>query len=111
MNSFTERQPDYIRNDYTLCKALERGSQSGLTATIKVKQGSNDPPQQFYYRHLEAYFSSRNEPGMEDYLDLKSLFIQNLHPFTSHYFGHHHFISFWQTLTSPRFSNCMNGLR
>ncbi len=62
-------------------------SQSGLTAAMTVKQGRQESPQQYYHRLSLAYFGSRNEPGMEEDLHFKSLFVQNLHPTTSHHLG------------------------
>ena len=54
---------------------------------MMVKQGQNELPQQYYYRLLKAYFGSRNDKGMEEDIHFKSLFIQNLHPVTSHHLG------------------------
>lgn len=54
---------------------------------MAVKQGRQESPQLYYHRLRQAYFGSRNEPEMEEDLNFKSLFIQNLHPTTSHHLG------------------------
>jgi len=69
---------------------------------MKVKQGRTESPQQYHL--LKAYFGSHNEPGMEEELNFKSLFFQNLHPANSHHLG---------VMANPRtsrFSNCVNEL-
>ena len=93
VSSFIERQPRYIQDHYeVLCQALEEEfsnhlSQTGLTAALLVKQQKQESPQQYYTRLRQAFFGTRNEPGMEEDLHFKSLFVQNLHPSTSHYLG------------------------
>uniref|UniRef100_A0A3B4XT43 Uncharacterized protein n=1 Tax=Seriola lalandi dorsalis TaxID=1841481 RepID=A0A3B4XT43_SERLL len=93
VSRFIERQPNHVRMNYDLlCHALEQEfsdhtSPAGLTAAITVKQGRQEPPQQYYYRLLQAYFGSRNEQGMEEDLNFKTLFVQNLHPGTSRHLG------------------------
>lgn len=93
VSRFIERQPDSVRADYELlCQALEKSfsdslSLTSLTAAITVRQGWQEPPQQYYHRLLKAYFGCRNEPGMEEDMNFKSLFVQNLHPTTSGQLG------------------------
>uniref|UniRef100_A0A3B4XL16 Uncharacterized protein n=1 Tax=Seriola lalandi dorsalis TaxID=1841481 RepID=A0A3B4XL16_SERLL len=90
---FLERQTDYVRSNYDLlCQALIREfsdpiSQTGLTAAMTTKQGRHESPHQYYHRLLLAYFGNRNEPGMEEDLNFKTLFVQNLHPGTSCHLG------------------------
>uniref|UniRef100_A0A3B3CMS8 Uncharacterized protein n=1 Tax=Oryzias melastigma TaxID=30732 RepID=A0A3B3CMS8_ORYME len=90
---FIERQTELVRNDFQfLRQALEKefsdhASQSGLTAAMTVKQGRHEHPQAYYYRLLRAYFGVHNERGMEEDLNFKTLFIQNLHPDTSQQLG------------------------
>ncbi|KAL7384009.1 hypothetical protein ABVT39_022583 [Epinephelus coioides] len=88
VSAFIDRQPDYIRTDYSLlCKALleefsDYLSQTGLTSAMIVKQGRNESPQQYYHHLRLTYFGSKNEPGMEEDLHFKAIFIQDLHPTT-----------------------------
>uniref|UniRef100_A0A3B4VL06 Uncharacterized protein n=1 Tax=Seriola dumerili TaxID=41447 RepID=A0A3B4VL06_SERDU len=90
---FLERQTDYVRSNYDLLyQALIREfsdpiSQTGLTAAMTTKQGRHESPHQYYHRLLLAYFGNRNEPGMEEDLNFKTLFVQNLHPGTSCHLG------------------------
>ncbi|KAK2847587.1 hypothetical protein Q5P01_010586 [Channa striata] len=80
VSNFIERQPHVVRNDYELlCQALEQEysdpvSQTGLNAAMNV-----------YYCWLLRAF--KNEPGMEEDLNFKTLFIKNLHPATSTHVG------------------------
>ena len=93
VSSFIERQPNSVRSHYdVLCQALtEEFSnhlvQTGLIAALTVKQHRQESPQQYYSRLRLVYFGSRNEPGMEEDLNFKTLFVQNLHPTTSYYLG------------------------
>uniref|UniRef100_A0A3B3DEZ3 Uncharacterized protein n=1 Tax=Oryzias melastigma TaxID=30732 RepID=A0A3B3DEZ3_ORYME len=93
VGKFIERQTELVRNDFQfLRQALEKefsdhASQSGLTVTMTVKQGRHEHPQAYYYRLLRAYFGVRNEPVMEEDLNSKTLFIQNLHSDTSQQLG------------------------
>ncbi|KAI4878795.1 hypothetical protein NFI96_009236 [Prochilodus magdalenae] len=65
VSSFIERQPISVRLIIACCQAL-------------VEEFSN----------LDRLSSApRNEPGMEEDLHFKSLFVQNLHPNTSHFLG------------------------
>lgn len=93
VSSFIEREPANVKGNYDLlCQALEEEfsdhlTQTGLTAALSIKQGRQESPQEYYYRMRQAYFDSQNEPGMEEDLNFKSLFVQNLHPTTSHHVG------------------------
>ncbi|KAL6469078.1 hypothetical protein MHYP_G00226020 [Metynnis hypsauchen] len=62
-------------------------AQTGLVAALAVKQHRRESAQQYYSRLRLVYFGSRNEPGMEEDLHFKTLFVRNLHPTTSHYLG------------------------
>ncbi|KAK2827460.1 hypothetical protein Q7C36_018386 [Tachysurus vachellii] len=65
VRSFLDRQPDKIKEDYQqLQEAL-------------IKEFS-DP---------ESDKDSRNEPGMEEDFNFKTLFLRNLHPAVSHHLG------------------------
>ncbi|KAL6481780.1 hypothetical protein MHYP_G00098600 [Metynnis hypsauchen] len=90
-SQFIERQSNSVRSHYdVLCQALiEEFSnhlvQTGLVVALAVKQHRRESPQQ-YYSHLRlVYFGSWNEPGMEEDLQFKTLFVRNLHSTTSHY--------------------------
>lgn len=48
-----------------------------------------EKPVAYYHRLRQAYFCQTNSPGMEKEGNLKSLFVQNLHPTTSHHLGQH----------------------
>lgn len=93
VSNFLERQPSHIRNDYgALCQALiceftDPLTSAGLLAAFTVKQERSEPPNQYYTRLRQAYFGSKNEPGMEEDQDFKALFVQNLHPTVSHHLG------------------------
>lgn len=82
---FIERQPDCTRGNYELLthalieEFSNQLSQTGLAVAMAVKQG--------YHRLRQAYFGQTNEPGMEEDLNFKSLFVQNLHHTTSHHLG------------------------
>ncbi|XP_049324760.1 uncharacterized protein LOC125784857 [Astyanax mexicanus] len=90
---FIERQPPQVKRDYpALCKALEDEfsnhlAQTGLAAALAIKQSRQETPLQYYHRLRHAYFGYRNEPGMEEEEVFKTLFVRNLHPSTSHFFG------------------------
>ncbi|KAI4887718.1 hypothetical protein NFI96_006847 [Prochilodus magdalenae] len=93
VSSFIERQTDYVRSHYdALCQALveefsEYTEQTGLIAASTVKQLSQESPQLYYKRLFHTYFGARNEPGMEEDLHFKTLFVENLHPSTSYHLG------------------------
>ncbi|KAL6487878.1 hypothetical protein MHYP_G00045040 [Metynnis hypsauchen] len=93
VSSFIERQPHYVQSHYeVLCQALEEDysnhlSQTGLTAAFLVKQQRQESPLQYYVRLRQTYFGTRNEPGMEEEMHFKALFVQNLHPATSQHLG------------------------
>lgn len=50
-------------------------------------QGRHESSQEYYHRLFKAYFGSKNEPGMKEDVNFKTLFIQNLHPTTSAQLG------------------------
>ena len=91
--SFLQRQPFTVQNDYNaLCAALrvefeDPGAETGLTAAMNVTQGKQESPLLYYQRLRKAFFGPRNEPGMEEDINFKSLFVRNLHPTTSQPLG------------------------
>lgn len=60
---------------------------AGLTAALTVKQARQEASQANYHHLRQDVFGSRNEPGMEEETNFKSLFILNLHSATSHHLG------------------------
>uniref|UniRef100_A0A8C6ME92 Uncharacterized protein n=1 Tax=Nothobranchius furzeri TaxID=105023 RepID=A0A8C6ME92_NOTFU len=91
VSRFVERQPEVIKRDYErLSQVITREfsgfvSQTGLSLALNVKQAKNEHPQEYYYRLLDAFFGSRNDQDMEEDPHFKTLFLQNLHPTTSHH--------------------------
>ncbi len=91
VRSFLDRQPVNTKTDYQrLQKALikefiDPQSEQGLVAAPETRQGCHEPPQAYYSQLRRAYFGTRNEPDMEDKLNFKTLFLQNLHPAISHH--------------------------
>ena len=82
-----------VQNNYpALCAALraefeDPGAETGLTAAMTVTQGKQESPLTYYQRLRKAFFGPRNEPGMEEDINFKTLFIRNLHPATSQPLG------------------------
>ncbi|XP_051741577.1 uncharacterized protein LOC127508053 [Ctenopharyngodon idella] len=93
VRSFLDRQPEAVKSDYQqLRQALIREfsdpeSDQGLLAAMDLKQGRLETPQAYYNRIRRAYFGARNEPGMEEDFNFKTLFLRNLHPAVSHHLG------------------------
>ncbi|XP_077104218.1 uncharacterized protein LOC143757155, partial [Siphateles boraxobius] len=93
VRSFLDRQPDTVKMDYQqLRQALIREfsdpeSDQGIIAAMDLKQARLETPQAYYGRLRQAYFGSRNEPGMEEDWNFKTLFLRNLHPTLSHHLG------------------------
>ena len=93
VTSFILRQPLSVQADYNaLCEALRRefedpGDETGLAAAMAVTQGKLESPLVYYRRLRKAFFGPRNDPGMEEDVNFKTLFIKNLHPATSHPLG------------------------
>ncbi len=54
---------------------------------MDLKQGRQETTQAYYNRLRQAYFGARNEPGMEEDFNFKTLLLQNLHPMVSHHLG------------------------
>ena len=61
--------------------------ESRIVAAIRVRQGRSEDPRHYYARLRDTFFGLLNEADMEENVDFKSLFINNLHPSTSHYLG------------------------
>ncbi|XP_028817151.1 uncharacterized protein LOC114768880 [Denticeps clupeoides] len=93
VRSFLDRQPESVKGDYQqLQQALIREfsdpeSEHGLPCLRSMAVIRQETTQAYYNRLRQAYFGSRNEPGMEDYFNFRSLFLRNLHPTVSHYLG------------------------
>uniref|UniRef100_A0AAY4B215 Retrotransposon gag domain-containing protein n=1 Tax=Denticeps clupeoides TaxID=299321 RepID=A0AAY4B215_9TELE len=93
VRSFLDRQPESVKMDHQqLQQALIREfsdpeSEHGLITAMDLKQGRQETTQAYYNRLRQAYFGARNEPGMEDDFNFRSLFLRNLHPTVSHYLG------------------------
>ncbi|XP_052454755.1 uncharacterized protein LOC128015098, partial [Carassius gibelio] len=93
VRSFLDRQPETVKMDYQqLRKALVREfsdpeSDQGLVTAMDLKQGRLETPPNFYNRLRRAYFGARNEPGMEEDVNFRTLFLRNLHPTVSHHLG------------------------
>lgn len=91
--SFLDRQSETVRSNYQqLQQALIREfsnpeSEQGLTAAMELKQGRQETPQAYYHRLRQAYFGARNEPGMEEDFNFRTLFLRNLHPAVGHHLG------------------------
>ena len=88
-----DRQPETVKVDYQqLRKTLilefsDPDSDHGLLNTIDLKQGQLENPQTFYSQLLKAYFGAHNEPGMEQDVNFKTLFLRNLHASWSFHLG------------------------
>ncbi|XP_051574280.1 uncharacterized protein LOC127452710 [Myxocyprinus asiaticus] len=93
VRSFLDRQPETVKVDYQqLQQALikefsDPESEQGLITAMDLKQGRQETTQSFYTRLRQAYFGARNEPGMEEEFNFKTLFLRNLHPTVSHHLG------------------------
>ncbi|XP_058250038.1 uncharacterized protein LOC131355645 [Hemibagrus wyckioides] len=91
--SFLDRQPETVTANYQqLRQALikefsEPDSEHGLFAAMDLKQGKVETPQASYNKLRRAYFGARNEPGMEEDFNFKTLFLQNLHSSVSQHLG------------------------
>ncbi|KAL0182296.1 hypothetical protein M9458_021671, partial [Cirrhinus mrigala] len=90
---FLARQPGHIQSNYQQLKQAiikefsDPESEHGLIAALATKQGRYETPYAYYHRLRRAYFGARNEPGMEEDTNFKSIFLQNLHPIVSHHLG------------------------
>ncbi|KAG1941082.1 hypothetical protein F2P79_016241 [Pimephales promelas] len=93
VRSFLDRQPDAVKTDYQqLRQAFIREfsdpeTDQGLITAMNLKQGRLETPQAYYARLRQAYFGARNEPGMEEDFNFRTLFLRNLHPTVSHHLG------------------------
>ncbi|KAK9972488.1 hypothetical protein ABG768_025792, partial [Culter alburnus] len=93
VRSFLDRQPEAVKSDYQLLRQAlikefsDPESDQGLLAAMDLKQGRLETPQAYYNRIRKAYFGARNEPGMEEDFNFKTLFLRNLHPAVSHHLG------------------------
>ncbi len=93
VRSFLDRHPVNKKTDYQrLRKALikefaDPESDQGLVAALETRQGRQETPQAYYSRLRQAYFGTHNESDMEDELNVKTLFLRNLHPGISHHLG------------------------
>ncbi|XDV44753.1 hypothetical protein PO909_012993 [Leuciscus waleckii] len=93
VRSFLDRQPETVKTDsQQLRQALIRefsdpDSDQGFIVAVDLKQGRREHPQIYYNRLRQAFFGARNEPGMEQDVTFKTLFLRNLHPTLSHHIG------------------------
>ncbi|CAM4610264.1 unnamed protein product [Leuciscus chuanchicus] len=93
VRSFLDRQPETVKTDFQqLRQALIRefsdpDSDQGFIAAVDLKQGRREHPQIYYNRLRQAFFGARNEPGMEQDINFKTLFLRNLHPTLSYHLG------------------------
>ncbi len=90
---FLARQPEHIQSDYQQLKQAiikefsDPEFEHGLIAALAIEQGHHETPRDYYHRLRQAYFGARSEPGMEEDISFKSLFLRNLHPIVSHRIG------------------------
>lgn len=88
-----DRQPETVKVDYQqLRKTLilefsDPDSDHGLLNAMDLKQGRLENPQTFYSQLRKAYFGARNEPGMQQDVNFKTLFLRNLHASWSFHLG------------------------
>ena len=93
VRSFLDCQSETVKRDYPqLRQALIREfsdpeSDQGIIAAMDLRQARLESPQAYYGRLRQAYFGSRNESGMEEDWNFKTLFLRNLHPTLSHHLG------------------------
>ncbi|ROI36376.1 hypothetical protein DPX16_11317 [Anabarilius grahami] len=93
VRSFLDRQPETVKSDYQLLRQAlikefsDPESDQGLLTAMDLKQGRLETPQAYYNRIRKAYFGARNEPGMEEDFNFKTLFLRNLHPAVSQHLG------------------------
>ncbi|CAM4530039.1 unnamed protein product [Leuciscus chuanchicus] len=93
VRSFLDRQPQTVKTDVQqLRQALIRefsdpDSDQGFFAAVDLKQGRREHPQTYYNRLRQVFFGARNEPGMEQDINFKTLFLRNLHPTLSYHLG------------------------
>lgn len=93
VRSFLDRQPETVKADYQqLQQALitefsDPESEQGLITAMDLKQARQETSQAYYTRLRQAYFGARNEPGMEEDFNFKTLFLRNMHPTVSHHLG------------------------
>ncbi|XP_052413623.1 uncharacterized protein LOC127958695 [Carassius gibelio] len=80
-----DRQPETVKAYYQqLLQTLtlefsDPDSDHGLLIAMDLKQGRLENPQTFCSQLRIAYFGACNEPGMQQDVDLKTLFLRNLH--------------------------------
>ncbi|KAK9966338.1 hypothetical protein ABG768_003456 [Culter alburnus] len=79
VRSFLDRQPEAAM----IKEFSDPESDQGLLAAMDLKQGRLETAQAYYNRMRRAYFRARNEPGMEEDFNFKTLFLRNL----SHHLG------------------------
>ncbi|XP_073700027.1 uncharacterized protein [Garra rufa] len=93
VRSFLDRQPSHTKTDFHLLRQAlikefaDPESEQGLVAALETKQGRHETPQAYYNRLRRSYFGARNEPGMEEDQNFRTLFLRNLHPGVSHHLG------------------------
>lgn len=85
VRSFLDRQTETVKVDYQQLQQAfikefsDPDSEQGLIMAMNLKQVRQETTQAFYSRLRQAYFGARNEPGMEEEFNFKTLFLRNLH--------------------------------
>ncbi|XP_059360585.1 uncharacterized protein LOC132098516 [Carassius carassius] len=80
-----DRQPETVKAYYQqllqtlILEFSDPDSDHGLLIAMDLKQGRLENPQTFCSQLRKAYFGACNEPGMEQDVNLKTLFLRNLH--------------------------------
>lgn len=93
VGSCIDRQPPWVKQDYRqLCAALKKefGDDHGMGGVLGARfitQGPKEHPTSYYRRLRKAFFGADNYVDMEEDLTFKGLFLDNLHPHTSHELG------------------------
>ena len=88
-----DRQPPEVRKDFkALCAALRREFEDdhdeiGSIAALTIVQGPKEHPAAYYKRLRNVYFKSENEVYMEEGLNFKGLFMNNLNQATKRELG------------------------
>ncbi|KAL0198611.1 hypothetical protein M9458_007151, partial [Cirrhinus mrigala] len=83
VRSFLDRQPETA----LIKEFSDPESEQGLITAMDLKQARQETTQAYYTRLRRAYFGARNEPGMEEDFNFKTLFLRNMHPTVSHHLG------------------------
>ena len=86
VTGFVRRQTDEVRANWPmLCEAIidefaDHRALGGLTSAMFTHQRKSEKVNQFYNRFRIAFFGNKNLPDMEEDVNFKDLFLNNLHP-------------------------------